>query len=386
MTIVAGFPKGTVDVQPPLLHDKPSIDDYFELDVFEVGGAALVGVAGIAGVIALWWRHGRDRAYRSLYYLTNDPTEHTRPLFAKQDIVVEFLPPEGLKPAQMGLILDERADTLDVTATIVDLAVRGHLHITEIPKKGLFGKNDWRLEKRESDDELLPYEKLLYAHLFESGDSVELSDLKNTFADELKKVKDALYADGMAKQWFSSKPETSQLLWFFAGIGIAALGAGLAFVSGITIGRALIGLPLVLVGLLMLAISPSMKRRTATGSEALRRVLGFRLYIVTAEKRMQEFNEQENIFARYLPFAIVFGAVDKWAKAFEQLGDEVVQRSTANWYTGTSAFSVAAFSSDLRGFSSSVSTTISSSPSSSGSGFSGGSSGGGGGGGGGGSW
>jgi hypothetical protein len=35
--------------------------------------------------------------------------------------------------------MDERADTLDVSATIVDLAVRGHLQIKELPKGGIFG-------------------------------------------------------------------------------------------------------------------------------------------------------------------------------------------------------------------------------------------------------
>ena len=41
--------------------------------------------------------------------------------------MVEFDPPQDLRPAQLGLILDESADTKDVTATIVDLAVRSSL-------------------------------------------------------------------------------------------------------------------------------------------------------------------------------------------------------------------------------------------------------------------
>ncbi|MCK9518887.1 MAG: DUF2207 domain-containing protein [Dehalococcoidia bacterium] len=386
ITILVGFPKGTVDVPPPLLHDKPSIDDYFELDALEIGGAVIMAILSLGAVVALWWRHGRDRSYRSLYYLTNDPTEHTRPLFAKQDVVVEFLPPDGLKPAQMGVILDERADSLDVTATIVDLAVRGHLHITEIPKKSRRGKQDWRLEKRQNeDDPLLPYEQVLWDALFPRRESVLLSKLKDKFAENLKKVKSELYADAMERHWFSSKPESAQQLWFIIGLGAVALGAGLAVLAGLTLGRALLGLPVALGGVALLLLAPSMKRRTATGSEALRRVLGFRHYIVTAETRMQEFNEQRNIFARYLPYAIVFGAVDKWAKAFEQLDNEELDTSLG-WYTGD-RFSTALFVANMRTFSNSVTSTISSTPSSSGgSGFSGGSSGGGGGGGGGGSW
>ena len=105
---------------------------------------------------------------------------------------------------------------------------------------------------------------------------------------------------------------------------------------------------------------------------------------------MQQFNEQENVFARYLPFAIVFGCVDKWAKAFEGIAG-AAEAATSGWYSSSRPFQVAAFTAGMSNFSSSVTSTISSSPSSSGSsgggsGFSGGSSGGGGGGGGGGSW
>ena len=118
----------------------------------------------------------------------------------------------------------------------------------------------------------------------------------------------------------------------------------------------------------------------------MRRVLGFKLYITTAETRRQEFNEEQNIFARYLPFAIVFECVDKWADAFDGL-DSRVGEETAYWYTGTGAFHVGAFTSGVHSFSNNVSSAIASTPGGSGgSGFSGGFSGGGGGGGGAGSW
>ena len=53
-------------------------------------------------------------------------------------------------------------------------------------------------------------------------------------------------------------------------------------------------------------------------SEMLRRVLGFRLYIDTAEKDRQQFNERADIFATYLPYAIVFGCAEKWARVFRR--------------------------------------------------------------------
>lgn len=385
VTVAVGWQPGLVRVAPPMIEDRANIGDFFTFDPLELGGLLLGFVAAAGGVIAAWWRHGRDRAYTTVYYLTEDPTEQTRPLMARTPVVVEYLPPEDLRPAQMGVLLDERADTLDVTATIVDLAVRGYLHITEIPKKGWFGSKDWRLTRQRNSSDLAAFEAKVLDSLFATGDEVELSDLKDTFADELAEAKALLYEDAVARKWFTTSPERARGAWVVVAVGVGLLGIGLSLFAATFWHRGLLFLGLIPAGALLLVMSRSMARRSAAGSEVLRRVLGFRLYITTAETDRQRFNEEQGIFARYLPYAIVFGCVSKWAKAFEGLEDEI-QRSTSGWYSGNGAFQIAAFSSALQSFSSSVSSTISSTPSSGGSGFSGGSSGGGGGGGGGGSW
>lgn len=387
LTIVAGWEKGVVTVPPPVLKDRVSPDDFFTLDFIEWGGFALFGLLGIAGLARAWWVFGRDRRYRSIYYLSEDPDEHTLPLFAEKNVVVEYLPPEDLRPAQLGVIIDERADTLDVTATIVDLAVRGYLSITELEKTGWFGKTDWEMEKlKPAGEEMEPYERHLFDALFEGRSKVKVSALKTKFHEDLAEVKDDLYDDAVAKKWFKRKPETVRQVWFAIGVFVLLVGVSLAVGSGFLFERALMPVPLALAGIVLMPLSRAMARRTAAGNEAYRRALGFKLYITTAETRRQKFNEQQNIFARYLPYAIVFECVDKWAEAFEGLDDQV-QQSTGYWYHGAGAFHATSFAAGLGSFNSSVSSSISSTPGGSGgSGFSGGSSGGGGGGGGGSSW
>lgn len=386
VTIVAGWQQGIVEVKPPVLQDRATVSDFLTFDALEWGGVVGSAVLGILIVFAAWYRFGRDKAYVTLHYLTNETQEQTKPVFGGPPVVVEFLPPEDLRPAQMGVLLDERADTLDVTATIIDLAVRGFLHITELPKKGWFGKNDWQLTKLKEAEGLNAFEKKVFTSLFSGGKSeVELSDLRYKFAEDLAKAKNLIYDDAMKRKWFAQKPESARGMWIIVAVGLILLAIGLSCFAAVFIHRGLFFLGLIPAGIAMLVVSRSMARRTAAGSEMMRRVLGFRLYINTAEKYRQQFNEQENIFARYLPFAIVFGCVDKWAKAFQGL-DDTAASSTSSWYTGTTPFSAMAFSSNLQSFSSSVGSTLSSSHSSGGSGFSGGSSGGGGGGGGGGSW
>jgi len=125
--------------------------------------------------------------------------------------------------------------------------------------------------------------------------------------------------------------------------------------------------------------------RTATGREMMQHTLGFRLYMTTAEKYRQQFAEKAQIFTQLLPYAIVFGCVGMWAKAFEGLDTS----ATNTWYVGSTPFQAALLSSNLQSMNASISAAIAASPpsSASSSGFGGGGgSGGGGGGGGGGSW
>ena len=91
------------------------------------------------------------------------------------------------------------------------------------------------------------------------------------------------------------------------------------------------------------------------------------------------------MFSEYLPYAIVFGAVDRWAKAFEGLG---AQPTDLGWYVGTQPFIYADFSHAVNDFSTVTAGSLTSTPAGSGSsGFGGGGfSGGGFGGGGGSSW
>ena len=397
LTIVVAIPKGAVNVPPLGLIEKKSVGeqvkDFVGLGPLQIVLAIIAGVGGIAGVLRYWWLAGRDRWLGDLQYLTGDDRERRRPLFAKDSIVREYQPPAAkrggrrYRPAELGTLLDERADTLDVSATIVDLAVRGYLKITEIEKKWLFGSTDYTLERlKPRDDELLIYEGQLLDGLFEDGDAVDMSDLKNEFYKTLEKVKKHLYTQVVSKDnFFPSNPETVRNVHLGIGIGIIALGAGAIYVLGAFAGAAIIGVSIILAGLLMLLLSRSMARRTGLGREVYRRTLGFREYMEVAETDRQRFNEEANLFQEYLPYAIVFGSVDKWAEVFEKLG---IEPDTSSWYVSTHAFAPLAFSHSLQSFSSSMSSAIASTPGGSGgSGFSGGGfSGGGGGGGGGGSW
>jgi uncharacterized membrane protein YgcG len=386
MTIVVGLRKGAVAEPRPLLVRKPrGLLEFFELTP-TVGALSFFGLlVAVGGVGALWWQIGRDRQSVALHTQGADAADERVPLLGARPIGVEFEPPDKIRPGQMGLLVDERADTLDVTATIVDLAVRGYLTIRELPKEGWFGKKDWQLDQQKpGDSSLLAYERIVLAGLFESSSSRKLSELKNKFYDDLARAKKALYVDAVERGWFPRNPNLVRAMARASGILAAIAGVGLAITLGRSSGDGLLGLPVLVGGVLLAMLSRAMPRRTATGREMMRRTLGFAKYIKTAEVQQQAFAERANIFTAYLPYAIAFKCVDRWARAFQDID---MQQATASWYAGSSAFNPSSFSSSLSSFSSSVSTVMASTPGGSGgSGFSGGSSGGGGGGGGGGSW
>ncbi|MBI2911500.1 MAG: DUF2207 domain-containing protein [Chloroflexi bacterium] len=386
LTVVVGFAKGVVS-EPVLLFAgrEREPEEFYEVTPVTITGMAAVAVASAVVLGGLYWRTGRDRRFRSLYYLTDNPAEETRGLFQRDQVVIEFEPPEGLKAAQMGVLLDERADTLDLTATLIDLAVRGYLKITPRSEGFLgFGK-DWQLDQqKEPDESLMPYERRLLDGLFGGRGAVRISDLKGTYYTHLAAARDLLYLDVTRRGWFPGNPQGARRLWAVAGAIVAILGGLGSVVLGQTWGGGLIAVPLAVAGLILLALAKTMARRTALGSEMLRRTLGFRQYLVTAEKDRQQFNEQAGIFATYLPFAIVFNCVDRWARAFEGID---IAPAVATWYAGTGGFNAHAFGSQLGTFSSGVGGALASTPASRGSsGFSGGFSGGGFGGGRGGSW
>jgi Predicted membrane protein (DUF2207) len=163
MSVVVALPRGTVASTAPILDERWSLDKAFSRTPATVAGGAGLLALLVAGFGVLMWRRGREVRYRGsqIDQVMGVPVETETvavPLFEKGISVVEFAPPGDLRPGQVGTLVDEEANTLDVSATIVDLAVRKHLMIEEIPKKWFLGKADWKFRRLPAPggDQLLP--------------------------------------------------------------------------------------------------------------------------------------------------------------------------------------------------------------------------------------
>ena len=431
MTVLAEYPDATVSDDAPLVIEGdarggPSIDEALPkwaqtgLVAGGFGAGALALVGSVAGMTLAHRRQGRDEHFAGVTPGVLPPEGHETSVTRGKagPVAVRFEPPEHTKPGLVGTLIDEQANTVDVSATLIDLAVRGFLRIEET-KRGLLNKDDWRLIRTDPGPgaaELLPYEQKLYDGVFRSGDEVLLSELKNHFSSTLQSVQNGMYRQVVDEGWFKASPEKTRQKWALYGIAVMVLGIMLLIVpvmvgamygaaNGVTLALGVAGFGVLAAGLVMMLFAGRMPARTARGSAMLAQSRGFEQYLSTAEANQIKFEEAQGLFSRYLPYAIIFGVSERWAKVFDDVAARAGEAGYAldmpTWYVFHNTnmmWNYMILADSLDGFATSAAGTFTSIPASSssstpgssgGSGFSmgGGFSGGGGfGGGGGGSW
>ncbi len=374
LSIVVGFEKGYFTPSP----------------WYETFAEYLWGVAGFITPIVLlggaafrtWYTRGRDEKGRGV-------------------IVPQYDAPDGLLPLEVGTIVDFRTDNRDITAAIINLAIKRYITIIEQVQERKLRKDlstyALRLDKTDMTG-LNQFEQKLLKGLFSNftaGNTVDLSVLKfklSKTADSLRtNVRKQLVTDGYFRGSLGFGWAAKRILLVILSLAVLAVvfaiaGAWPAFMFGCFIG--------IVIAVLFMVNMPA---RTAKGTLAKEHILGLKMYLKTAEadrlKKLQSPNapynpahapkHTVNLFEKLLPYAMVLGVEQDWAKQFEN-----IYTTPPDWYSGNwTAFNAGYLASSLStGIGGAVNSAFSSPSSSGDSGFSGGGSGGGGGGGGGGGW
>jgi uncharacterized membrane protein YgcG len=386
-----------VKIKPGLVADnKPHLEsDGSKLTSGE--RAAALGLAGVGGAILigsplvgmLWWRkNGRDQRYAGLAPGTTPLAGQTAQVVAHDPdiaIPVVFTPPR-IPVAEAGMLIDGQVDTRETAATIIDLAVRGALQVQSE------NDDDFRVTLLDAERAAAPHEMVLLTTLFDGeppGATRSLST-QGSLLSAHTKMRDSVRNQVTARGWFRKVPSASATSSF--GFGAIALAVFGAFALGAWVLWLLVPLLPILITVAVIRFKLRRGQRTAEGRAVCDQVEGFKTYLATAEADQLRFEEGEDIFSKYLPWAIIFELADRWAKV---CGDLVAMGrlpdTTPYWYVGyyhMSSFNTGFITSSLTS-----AATPAPSASSSGSGFGGGSSfsgggfsGGGGGGGGSSSW
>jgi uncharacterized membrane protein len=354
LTVAVAFDKGSVREPSPLSKLARILRSNWPLGI---------PVIALPIMFWRWWTRGRD--------------PRLRPISA------QYEPPEKLTPGEVGTLVDNSVDMRDITASIVDLAVRGYLTIEEKTTDHLLGLTHskdyvFHLQKSQADwASLKPHEQDLLGGLFTSGqagDTVTLADLHNRFYRSIAGIKNEIFGSLVTRGYYTRRPDSVRATYIGVAIvvGFLVFAAGNFFVRnfGMAFG------PFVLAGILTAAVIFAfawfMPARTQSGAEALEKILGFEDFLNHVEAdRFNRMIKTPEMFEKFLPFAMALGVEKNWSKAFANIYTEPPQ-----WYQGGSygpGFYPYLLANNLNAMSVETGSVLSSAPrSSGGSGFSGG--------------
>ena len=307
MTI--GFPEGEIAANS-IIEYRHTFKRAFSTGAAQLLAALAVLLLGAIALVVLYRLRGRDRVDprrvvpASLFSLGND----TR---------IDFTPPSDLRPGEVGTLIDERIDPVDVTATIIDLAVRGHIMIIEQEHTTEYARPDWELRRvaNAPSESLQRYENVLIRAMFGDSDSVLVSELGRQVRANLGQVQDALY-DGVVKRgWFNERPDRTRSLWATLGIGTTVVGVIVTVVLALLSSWGLLGLAITLVGVGLIAIGRYMPAKAPAAGRVLGQVAAIRGELLEMDVSELPTDQHAELCSRALPYAVVLGGSERWIGA-----------------------------------------------------------------------
>jgi len=273
------------------------------------GGLGLLfALGGLAGLYMLWYNHGRDK-----------PVE----------MVADYLPepPDDLPAGMVGTLLDERVDLEDIIATLVDLAQKGVLTITEKELEGHWGmESDFRykLVKPNIDSSLRSYEQSLLKAVFGQSRKAYQSELNEKFYTHLPSLKREMYEAVTEEGLFEDSPQDVRSVWIFFSVVLLGLAVLTGYVlintfAEMTDAAIFPALGIGVTSIVMMILSNFMPRKSDEGAERAARWQAFRRYLKNIDQ-YTEMNAQKDIWDRWLPYAVAFGFEEELIYKFEAVG------------------------------------------------------------------
>ncbi|MDQ3402956.1 MAG: DUF2207 domain-containing protein, partial [Actinomycetota bacterium] len=315
--LAADLPAGLVPVNATF--DKSADkENAFALTPLSGAGLGVLALLLLGGFAALWLARGRDAKAIATEI---EPVD----VLVREGGRLVFASPDGVLPGQAGTVIDEKVDARDLSATVIDLAVRNYLWITE-------AGDDWQIVRRNTaDDSLTTYERAVYQALLPDGtESVTMSALRSS-PPAVSGVRSAAYADVISRNWLSRRPEGLGR-WGVIGIVLAVLGAGATIALAVTIGHALLGVALLIAGIALALGARFLPARTKRGSVLVQQVRGLHGYLRAVSPESVPPSDREMVFSRSLPYAVALGETEQWLTRFAGLDATVDGAPGLYWY------------------------------------------------------
>lgn len=303
-----------------------------------VGAVAIVAAAVLGCVVAVLVR-GRDARPAKLpaHVPTRPPesdgsaSDSPAPGASARSPKLCDDPPKGVRPAEVGILLDARPETEHLVATIIDLIVRGCLTVAHEED------GSWTLRRTDTDPpDLQIYERTLLKKLFptvqgrrrRTTSTLQITLTKGGFTIARQALERRVGELG----YFREPPHAARRRMRTIGTAIGL--AGLALVLPLTLfaGRGMWAVALIVAGLGVVATAPLMPARTPLGSGVREQTEQLRNFLVAADPELIDWREHPRAFSEYLPWAVVLGVQENWTQLFQQLTDDGRLTPKTPWY------------------------------------------------------
>ena len=269
-------------------------------------------------MFALWWSKGRDPS-------------------AGLSVAPMYQPPKDMSPAEVGTLIDDSTDPRDITAILVDLAVRGYIKIREqeIAQMIVFHKKDYifvQLKGPDQWNDLAPFERVMMENLFPAEQTeTHIADLRNRFYVAIQPIKSDVMSALKEKGMYTLDPDSAHAYWILGAVITAApfvLAGYFLHVDFTQSGLWMFG-SIALAVIIIVLFARIMTARSIKGVRTRIEILGFQEFMnrVDADrlKRMPP-----DTFEKFLPYAMALGVEHRWAKAFQG-----IVQNPPTWYEGT---------------------------------------------------
>lgn len=297
LTVVAKMPKGTVD--PPLTRK-------FMKLIEQVKGSYWFVIAVLLPVLT----------FIVMLALLSSELKQQKIDMPNQEI---SSPPMAIPPAIVGALYSQKVGPREIAATLIDLALRGDIVIVDRERGFEFGKSKF-------DQRLLGFEKVLLSKIFRKNLYSDRSDIEERinnhfYSKKISIVSSGIYTLSTRLGYFKVNPQALHAKYRFIGIVAFFIALG-GFVSSLLWFTdpayvVFFWVGMMVTALIISVIASKMPVRTIIGQEVLSNWLAFKKYLSNPEQIPFSENNQE-IFQKYLPYALVLECEAAWARRFSE--------------------------------------------------------------------
>jgi hypothetical protein len=312
----------------------------------QIGLVALVMALG-GLVLYLMHRRMHDAGFRgkpqTIASFETDEAGHT-----------VFVTDQSSRPGMIGTLIDSSVDPIDILASILDLAVRGHLRITEL-ETNRYSPADWSFTRLKGDDDLKGYEMELLAALTSSSNADNnVSELSASIGPAIDSVQDSLYQQMLDSSWFSRLPSQKSWLTPFSWVALAcalvATGVLMAFTT-----YGLVGLALVALACILWAIAQQAHPIARDGAAVF---AGLKKLTEDLKSYPADGIDPSDVcdqVSMILPYALVLGGSERWLDIMADADeDQEPDSDVLDWYHAPSDWQLKYFPASLESFITSV--------------------------------